>query len=71
MVGLDPTTQTFNIAMPEQLVGRVKPDHGEWRKRLPGQPPGHRRKPAHEIDDVLTECHWLAWEVMRLKPDTS
>jgi hypothetical protein len=37
----------------------------------PGQPPGHRRKPTHEIDEVLTECHWLAWEVMRLKPDTS
>jgi hypothetical protein len=37
----------------------------------PGQPPGHRRKPAHEIDGILTECHWLAWEAMRLKPDTS
>jgi hypothetical protein len=37
----------------------------------PGQPPGHRRKPTHEVDNVLTECHWLAWEVMRLKPDTS
>ncbi len=37
----------------------------------PGQPPGHRRKPAHEVDEVLTECHWLAWEVMRLKPDSS
>ncbi|MDP1699786.1 MAG: hypothetical protein Q8L53_02350 [Aestuariivirga sp.] len=35
----------------------------------PGQPPGHRRKPTHEIDEVLTECHWLAWEAMR--PDTS
>jgi hypothetical protein len=35
----------------------------------PGQPPGHRRKPIHEIDEVLTECHWLAWEAM--KPDTS
>jgi hypothetical protein len=35
----------------------------------PGQPPGHRRKPTHEVDEVLTECHWLAWEVM--KPDTS
>ena len=35
----------------------------------PGQPPGHRRKPTHEIDNVLTECHWLAWEA--LKPDTS
>jgi hypothetical protein len=35
----------------------------------PGQPPGHRRKPIHEVDEVLTECHWLAWEAMR--PDTS
>jgi hypothetical protein len=35
----------------------------------PGQPPGHRRKPTHEVDEVLTECHWLAWEAM--KPDTS
>ena len=35
----------------------------------PGQPPGHRRKPTHEIDEVLTECHWLAWEAM--KPNTS
>jgi len=35
----------------------------------PGPPPGHRKKPIHEIDEVLTECHWLAWEAM--KPDTS
>ena len=35
----------------------------------PGPPPGHRKKPTHEIDEVLTECHWLAWEAMR--PDTS
>ncbi len=37
----------------------------------PGQPPGHRRKPTHEIDNILAKCHWLAWEAMRLKPDTS
>jgi hypothetical protein len=37
----------------------------------PGPPPGRRKKPTHEIDEVLTECHWLAWEIMRLKPDTS
>jgi hypothetical protein len=37
----------------------------------PGPPPGHRKKPTHEIDDVLANCHWLAWEVMRLKPDSS
>ena len=35
----------------------------------PGQPPGRRRKPTHEIDGILAECHWLAWEAM--KPDTS
>ena len=35
----------------------------------PGPPPGHRKKKVHEIDEVLAECHWLAWEAMRL--DTS
>jgi hypothetical protein len=35
----------------------------------PGHPPGYRRKPIHEVDDVLAECHGLAWEAM--KPDTS
>ena len=35
----------------------------------PGHPPGYRRKPVHEIDDLLIECDWLAWEAM--KPDTS
>ena len=35
----------------------------------PGPPPGYRRKPVHEVDEVLTECHWLAWEAE--KPDTS
>jgi hypothetical protein len=35
----------------------------------PGRPPGHRRKPVHEVDEVLIECHGLAWDA--LKPDTS
>ncbi len=35
----------------------------------PGRAPGSRWKPTHEVDEVLTECHWLAWEAM--KPDTS
>jgi hypothetical protein len=35
----------------------------------PGPPPGHRRKKTHEIDEILTECHGLAWDA--LKPDTS
>jgi hypothetical protein len=35
----------------------------------PGHPPGHRRKPVHLVDEVLIECHWLAFDAM--KPDTS
>jgi len=26
----------------------------------PGWPPGHRKRPAHDIDDILRECHALA-----------
>ncbi len=35
----------------------------------PGPPPGHRKRPVHEVDDVLAECHGLARDA--LKPDTS
>ncbi len=35
----------------------------------PGCPPGHRKRPVHEIDEVLVECHGLACYAM--KPDTS
>jgi hypothetical protein len=35
----------------------------------PGRPPGHRKKPIHEVDEVLIECHGLAFDA--LKPDTS
>jgi hypothetical protein len=35
----------------------------------PGDPPGHRRKPTHEVDEVLSECDSLAWDATRL--DTS
>jgi hypothetical protein len=31
----------------------------------PGRPPGHRKKPTHEVDEVLIECHGLAWDAMR------
>jgi hypothetical protein len=34
-----------------------------------GRPPGYRRKPIHEVDEVLIECDDLAWEAM--KPNTS
>ena len=35
----------------------------------PGHPPDYRRKPMHEVDEVLIACHGLAWDAM--KPDTS
>jgi hypothetical protein len=35
----------------------------------PGRPPGSRRKPVHLVDEVLIECHGLAFDAM--KPDTS
>ncbi len=34
-----------------------------------GRPPGYRRKPVHEVEEVLAECDWLADWAMR--PDTS
>ena len=39
------------------------------RRSGSGHPPGYRRKPIHEVDEVLVACDWLAWEAM--KPDTS
>jgi hypothetical protein len=35
----------------------------------PGPSPGRRKKHIHPIDEILANCHWLAWEAM--KPDTS
>ncbi len=35
----------------------------------PGHPPGYRRKPIHEVEEVLAECDTLAWQAM--KYDTS
>ena len=35
----------------------------------PGYPPGHRKRSIHEVDDLLSECNWLAYEATRY--DTS
>jgi hypothetical protein len=35
----------------------------------PGPPPGRRKRQIHPIDEILADCHALAWEA--LKPDTS
>jgi hypothetical protein len=49
---------------------REKAKNPKFRSPLrPGRPPGHRRKPTHEVDEILIECHGLAWDA--LKPDTS
>lgn len=34
-----------------------------------GRPPGHRKESLEEVDEVLKDCHWLAWEAGKL--DTS
>ena len=26
----------------------------------PGRPPGYRRRAVHEVDELLSECQWLA-----------
>ena len=30
----------------------------------PGPPPGHRKRQIHPIDEILADCHWLAWDAM-------
>jgi hypothetical protein len=51
-------------------VRREKAKSPKFRSPLrPGPPPGYRRKAIHPIDEVLAECHWLAWDAM--KADTS
>jgi hypothetical protein len=48
---------------------REKAKSPKFRSPLrPGHPPGYRRKPVHEVDEVLIECHGLACDA--LKPDT-
>jgi hypothetical protein len=49
---------------------RDKVQSTKFRSPLrPGPPPGHRKRPVHEVDEVLAECHGLACDAM--KPDTS
>lgn len=36
----------------------------------PGRPPGWRRRPVHEVHDVLDVAHWLAFQALK-SPDTS
>jgi hypothetical protein len=36
----------------------------------PGAPPGRRKRPTHEVHEILKECHWLAHNVPAI-PNTS
>lgn len=48
---------------------RAAPEFKSTSPLRPGRPPGYRRKPIHEVEEVLAECDWLAdWA---MKPDTS
>ncbi|MBM3608266.1 MAG: hypothetical protein FJX29_07410 [Alphaproteobacteria bacterium] len=52
------------------LARRANVPHLRFKTPLrPGHPPGYRRKPVHEVDKLLRQCHWLARET--LAPDTS
>ena len=49
--------------------GKPRPGRNPPRRSGPAIRPGYRRKPVHEVDEVLVACDWLAFEAM--KPDTS
>ena len=48
---------------------QASPDFKSTSPLRSGHPPGYRRKPVHEVEEVLAECDFLACEAM--KPDTS
>ncbi len=48
---------------------RASPEYKELTPLRSGRPPGYRRKPVHEVEEILAECDFLAWEAM--KPNTS
>ncbi len=39
----------------------ASPDPSFKRPLRPGRPPGYRRRKTHEVDDLLSECDWLAF----------
>lgn len=50
---------------------RASPEFKSTSPLRPGRPPGYRRKPVHEVEDVLADCDWLADWAMKYSPDTS
>jgi len=58
---------------------RAKPMEERRPKRSsalrPGPPPGSRKRPSHEVHEILRDCHWLACTVPQVpqvpQPNTS
>jgi hypothetical protein len=48
---------------------RAAPEYKSTSPLREGRPPGYRRKPVHEVEEVLADCDWLA--DMAMRPDTS
>ncbi len=48
---------------------KATPEYKELTPLRSGRPPGYRRKPVHEVEEILADLDFLAWEA--LKPDTS
>ncbi len=40
---------------------KAKPGPGRVGPIRPGHPPGHKKHPRHPVDDLLRDCHALAW----------
>jgi hypothetical protein len=52
-----------------QMRRRASQEFESTSPLRPGHPPGYRRKPIHEVEEVLADCDWLAdWA---MKPNTS
>ncbi|MEX0344971.1 MAG: hypothetical protein AB3N20_08620, partial [Rhizobiaceae bacterium] len=47
---------------------KAEPGPGKVGPIRPGHPPGHRQRPREPVDDLLSECHWLAMECQRQPP---
>jgi hypothetical protein len=50
---------------------QAAPDFKSTSPLRAGRPPGYRRKPVHEVEEVLADCDWLADAAMKYSPDTS
>ncbi len=50
---------------------RASPEFKSTSPLRTGRPPGYRRKPVHEVEEVLADCDWLADAAMKYSPDTS